>query len=115
MIVEVAGLSQFLDPCVHTLKTRLSPLGGPEAISFIGIGIPSPSQGLKIFQIVEPDPWSHFQPTFPVSSPADFLQELLGRLIGVPLENGSGDLLLGEETGADVGSKPRHNTRHVVA
>jgi hypothetical protein len=115
MIVEVACLFQFLDPCIHALKARLTTLGGLQAIPCIGIGIPFPSQGLKILQIVEPDLRSHFQPTFPVSSPADFLQELLGRLVGVALENGAGDLLLGEEAGADIGSKPGHNTGHVVA
>jgi hypothetical protein len=115
MVVKVAGLTQLLDPVVQTFHARFSRLGSLDLAKEISFCLQSLTQGFEILEIVEPDFWSHLQPSLPIGAPADLLQELFRRLVGVPLKDGASDLLLGDESMADIGREPGNRAGYVVA
>jgi hypothetical protein len=115
VIVKIAGLTQLPDPVVQTFHAGFSGLGSLDSAKEISFCVQSRTQGFEILEIVEPYFWSHLQPSLPIGAPADLLQELFRRLIGVPLQDRAGDLLLGEESMADIGREPGNRARHVVS
>jgi hypothetical protein len=115
MVVESAGLTQLPDPVVQTFHARFSRLGSLDSSKEISFCLQSLTQGFEIIEIVEPDFRSHLQPSPPIGAPADLLQELFRRLVGVPLQDRSSDLLLGEESMADIGREPGNRAGYVVA
>jgi hypothetical protein len=103
MVVEVSRLTQLLDPVVQTLDACFSRLGSLDSAKEIRFNVHALTQGFEILEVVEPDSWSHLQPSLPIGTPTDLLQELFRRLVGVPLQDRASDLLLSEESMADIG------------
>jgi hypothetical protein len=114
VIVKIAGLTQLLDPVVQTFHAGFSGLGSLDSTKEISFCLQSLTQGFEILEIVEPDFWSHLQPSLPIGAPADLLQELFRRLVGVPLQDRASDLLLGDESMADIGREPGNRAGYVV-
>jgi hypothetical protein len=114
MVVEVSRLTQLLDPVVQTFDACFSRLGSSDSAKEICFSIHALTQGVEILEVVEPDSWSHLQPSLPIGAPADLLQELFRRLVGVPLQDRASDLLLGEESMADIGRERRNRAGYVV-
>jgi hypothetical protein len=114
VIVKIAGLTQLLDPVVQTFHASFSGLGSLDSTKEISFCLQSLTQGFEILEIVEPDFWSHLQPSLPIGAPADLLQELFRRLVGVPLQDRASDLLLGDESMADIGREPGNCAGYVV-
>jgi hypothetical protein len=103
MVVEGAGLTQLLDPVVQTFDVCFSRLGSMDSAEEIRFSIHALTQGFEIVEVAEPNSWSHLQPSLPIGAPADLLQELFRRLVGVLLQYRDSDLLLSEKSMADIG------------
>lgn len=107
MIMQIAERIQLARPGVEAVQSRASlhsggVAGRQRAITFQRVEITRQPGA-----VIGPDRGPHLQPAFPVSAPADLLDELFRALKPVGLYRGAGQLVLADHPPAYMGAKAR--------
>jgi hypothetical protein len=96
MVVKVSCLTEFVHPGIQAIDPCHTTFGLLHSVMQIGFISHPIAKDLQLVKIFDPDLGPHFQPSLPIGTPADFLDELLGFFLRVLSKNCGDDLGFGD-------------------